>query len=948
MQLASQPNYVSLSVKIVSLCVVFGCALLGNQAQADRIGDWVLHESTGRAFGASIDGNEVIEFEPSGEVQRFQVGANPTELIIKKDLLVVGCTKSPSLHIVNLKTNQKQGIVQIDGKGPYALFASKADDPYVYCVSNTGDAWWDGEVFQIDLGTLKVRKRTRTQGWGQSHPINIVMSPDGKWIVPDARGRTSPSGADLMKVNAEELLFQQMHDYHSSFGIKVPGPNNRYWTFGGDLYTLDIKQKIRKFSGDVCAIHPSYDLVAAFSKKLVVLEKLSDAEEIGRASVSVDGQSEKREYPNLGRNGPSLFDPTIQFDLANDRVFVGGKDGCDWVDLNGYRHELQPLRVINAPSSVSTLIDKPMRIPVSMTNPDAKPTASLVVDDESGAKIVDGHLVWTPTAKDLGDRVLRLAIKSSDGRQLDRTQVKVEVTLPLAELDFDIKSMRISPSGRTLAVWGAAKGQESRHPAHAGPDGVAVINLQNLSIIAQKTIPQGVRDLEIDDNFVFLAPASGNLVYRLDHKLNGAKRQFLKSTPKQILKISPQNLAVFADQLEVFDVQEMVSAKIGRQPMAIHSYQPTLVTDVATLAGRVVKRSTGELLRVTTLQLPILGDKKNANLSHMHMHRQNNGQQKWGRILSSGTLSGTNGSRISQQSNVRASVMSDQWPIGIMLSVVNEGRTSKETISFCDLVDGTIKQTSVIRQYPNVRQQHYYGLQTRLVARGKQIYIASGDRLLVAEIPDEVIESVATPVHFLDQQKLQIPVGKVEKFTLGVGGSRKGATFSLLTEYSGIKLDEATGEVSVDTQQLWANFVNASQFDISRSGSNSALSIPVNAGAYKAITGRDLPEGKIATQLPIHAALVDQEGQEDRALFFVVVVGPRKPLDDAKVKREQERAKQMEIARKQQAERQSQMQAAREAAASKSHSVEQRLDDLEARMRRIEAALDSVLKKLDE
>ena len=264
---------------------------VGGVASTVTVSDWVVHPSSGRVFASALDGDQVIEYSTSGEVRRFSVGSHPDELLLKGDQLIVGCSKSPSLHVIDLKTNQSIGVVKLSGKGPYALFCSKAEDNYVYCICNPGTAWWDGQVFQVDMRTMKVRRQVKVQPWGQSHPMHVAMSADGKWIVPDARGHSSPSGADLMKVDSETLTFTQVRDYHSSFGPITAGPLNRFWMLGNHLYTLDLTKKVRSFSGRTCAIHPKHDLVASLNGSTLFLERLSDREPIGRATIEFAKQS---------------------------------------------------------------------------------------------------------------------------------------------------------------------------------------------------------------------------------------------------------------------------------------------------------------------------------------------------------------------------------------------------------------------------------------------------------------------------------------------------------------------------------------------------------------------------------------------------------------------------------------------------------------------------------
>jgi hypothetical protein len=173
-------------------------------------------------------------------------------------------------------------------------------------------------------------------------------------------------------------------------------------------------------------------------------------------------------------------------------------------------------------------------------------------------------------------------------------------------------------------------------------------------------------------------------------------------------------------------------------------------------------------------------------------------------------------------------------------------------------------------------------------------------------------------------------------------------------------LDSGTGELSIDTPSLWDSFAKQAAGDgvpasFRHRNEPSATSRAENAKRYHELTGKSLPADKLAAQLPISAVLRDSEGQEDSIQFSVIVVGSRKPLDEAIAAKQAERERQlaaMQEAKRQQEEARAREAALREAALqSEAHAnqgVVERLEALEARMRRMEAALDSILKRLDE
>ncbi|GAA4438383.1 hypothetical protein [Bremerella cremea] len=912
----------------------------------EEIGDWVVHEPSGRVFASLSEGNEVVEFDSNAqEVQRFKVGETPTEMIIKGDQLVVACTKSPALHVIDLSSNRVTGMAAVSGKGPNALFCSQVDNHYVYCVCNTGSAWWDGEVFQVDLQENRVRNRVKVQSWGQSHVVHVAMSRDGKWIVPDSRGATSPSGADLMKVDEEEATFTQVRDYHDSFGQMVAGPMNRYWTFGNALYTLDITKKVRSFGGTPVAIHPHLDLVAAFSSGGLLLERFSDASPIGTVSLpAATANAGNRSSRNSRR---SNIDPTVQFDLKHNVVFVGTESHGTWIDLAPYSENIAPLKVVQAPSEVTTTVMKPLEIALPVTNADQEPAAKLrIAEGPETATLIDGKLSWTPRAQDVGFFNFRLEVVSTnDEKVLDSADMTVHVTLPKVDLEFQARAMEISENGQFLVVWGPVAGKDSRHPAQPGPDDVAVVNLKTLEIIARKSLPQGVRCATIDENYVYLAPNSGTLFYRLDHQLAGSERQFLQSAPKQLVKFAPNVVVAEGSKLQAFDTQKM-------QPVPLNSPQnfALIGENVIQIGSRVFDRQTGETLRITpTDGLPTLV--RNEATGFYRLPDRNQSPVRWGRRLQGSSLSNSKGRQITSWPGGRIGVISERWPMGVLVASSQQGRIVNTTMELCDLVEGLVKHSAVIDVSSNGNSRGtFFNGANRLLVHEQTVLFLNNTELLVATIPTDVAEAMPVPVHFSQDQVTEIALSPSAVIPLRTAGLREGVTFSLLAESPGLTLDPKSGKLTVEVQRLWDDMTKR----ITSSGpilpgSRQEASFATrsnNAQKYEELTGKELPDDKFVAQIPILAALQDSEGQEDTVQFSVVVVGPRKEIDLALKKNEEAQAQQrarMEEARQKQREA-----AMNNPGIPQAKSTEQRLDELEARTRRMEATLDAILRRLEQ
>ena len=926
---------------------------------AEGVEDWVMHEPTGRVFAALSEGNEVLEFDAQGkETRRIKVGPTPKELIVKRDWLIVGCNKSPALHVIDINSGKTLGTIALNGKGPNALFCSDVDNGLVYCVCNTGDAWWDGEVFHCDIKALKVLKKTKVQGWGQSHVVHVAMSRDGKWIVPDARGVSSPSGADLMKVNEAEGTFTQVRDYHDSFGPIAADPSNRFWTFGNHLYTLDITKRVRSFGGSPVAIHSGLDMAISKINSGIVIERFSDASPVATIPLGREAQQGLQGRQPSDAQGTDI-DSTIQIDSAHEQVFVGTRRQGYWVDLKPLAKQVSDLMMVRCPSEVSVLVGSDLQVPVEVSG-DKKKSQLVIASGPKDAKLQNGRLTWQPQSENVGFNTVQLDLKSiEDQRVVDSLEMTIEVTLPKIELGFFGRSMELSPNGRLLIVWGPSPGQEGRHPAHTGSDEVAVVDIHQRKILAKKSLPQGVRCATIDDQYAYVSPNSGNLFHRLSSNLEESQRMFTRTAPTQLIRLGKDRLIAVSEQSEFFDITNM--KPVASEESDPNSRPPTIRVlrhGTIQIGNRIVKQQSGQTVSTMGFaSLPfIVSASPQFNPASIN---PNTPAPLWGRQVSGNSLMTSSGSNIVTWPGERYVTLSDRWPMMISISTSSGGSTISTNLELADLIDGTAAHTSTINvSAPGGGSPiSVYGPSNRLIAHNEQVVYLDRQRVFIASIPAKVAEALPVPVHFGPAKVSSFDTQKPCKLKPEVVGQTSGLTFTLLSEFEGLTIDSKTGELSIDTPKMWEQFAN--QFgknprldDTRRFGGvqEGALDFSQNAKQFKRLTGKELPADKFAAQVPVSLSLQSEDGQRDTTQFGVIVLGPRQAIETARADRKAEEAKQIAAAQEAQrkmAEEQAALKAARQDAKSSGGEASERLDQIETRLRRLEAAIDSILKRLE-
>ena len=937
---------------------------------------WALHES-GRIFAAVNSTDSVIEYDLDGrEVRTFSVEPEPNEMMIKGNHLIVASPKSSSFSVIDLKTNKSVGKIQLAGKGPYGLFCSKVDNGLIYGICNTGTAWWDGEIFQADLATMKVRKRVSVRGWGQSHPLHVAMSSDGKWIVPDARGASSSSGADLMSVDEEAVTFTQVRDHHSSFGQIEAGPANRYWTLGNKLYPLNIISKIRTFKGSPIAIHPEFDLIASYSLKKVSFERFSDAKLF--TSVPFAAPSKLK---NRSRSSPK-GEVLIGFAASGSNVVIANKTRCLIVDLEHLGIPLKPLLLINVATKYKIGVGQEFKLPLHVTNEklNSRVTYELKKAPE-GARISGSDLVWKTTAKDIGPHPIQILAEADDVS--DEITIELNVAGPKLELDFDITSMHVNRDGKYAVVWGRKivkkNGSSTARVAETTTDEVAVINLQNQEVVAQQSMSAGVLTASMQYPYVMVAASSSNIIYRLDAEtlsLSDGKRMFIKNKCAAIVPMPKKKVGVITGDhnflINVIDPETMESTKKTQIPFNPFRSQrgirlPEVAPDVVDFDTRLLDMNDGTVVMFESnpgLQTLIASTNQRPFVSREM--RELSGKT-FGRFISRNGIVSATGSLVSSFRN-RQLITTPYHPVAFAIRIESQNNNRsgqiKSYLETISLVDGSILDSQVFdvsaRYYDSGHRSNH---NSRNCFALKETVVYYRQNMLFVIPLDSTLASAPIPLHFPIRKLPVLGVDQPQTISFKANGGKGRLEYQLITEYQGIKLDSNSGLLTINTPSLWEDFVKRSNRSNSYSTRRNSNQKPVTEEQLTEWFGGS-SKGKIACVLPIQLAVTDEEAQEDRLSAYVVVMADKSKFERYRAKkrasenfartvREAENAigkayNALTNPKRQAQPRVNPLPRIKAPPKAKNKDLNGRADELDDRLERIESALESVLKKLDQ
>ena len=550
---------------------------------------------------------------------------------------------------------------------------------------------------------------------------------------------------------------------------------------------------------------------------------------------------------------------------------------------------------------------------------------------------------------------------------INSTEVLNAQSLPAKEmsLDFHVTGFHVDRDGKHAIAWGKkidknADGRRSFSQTSLS-DEVAVIDLETQKVMTQQSLAAGIQSAMIQKPYAFLTPKSGNVLYRFDAMTLGkSKRLFLKNKGIGLAPFTKQQIGVVSGDhnytYQVIDPSTMKPTQTIPIRFSGHNRKNTprevapgilnfnsmfLNVDDGTVA--MLEHAAG-LQSLTSVKAP----------RGTGSHRTLGNQKIFGRYITHNSILSQNGTQIAQLNGRRLfSSPYHQVAFGIRVerSPSRRGQDAKRYFETYSLVDGAVLDSKLLEVTSSANARHFHGRSIEgnlYVLKDKAIYV-SGEVLAVLPISEAKLAAAPKPLHFSIPQVPVLDIDKPQTLTFKAEGGKGKLDYQLAVEYEGIEIDSASGTVTVDTPKLWESYLKR----ITAGGSLARLrdpysnSKPLSDKDYEDKFGKPLPVGKTPFTLPIYLAVADEESQEDRMSFYVVVHGDKAAVEKIKAEREakQEAAQKEQFAKRM--EMKKRQENARNNPVSKSTgNTSARIDVLEKRMRRMEATLDLILEKV--
>ena len=467
------------------------------------------------------------------------------------------------------------------------------------------------------------------------------------------------------------------------------------------------------------------------------------------------------------------------------------------------------------------------------------------------------------------------------------------------ELDFVIEDGQFSFDGTRAVVWGQKIETIVGSKNGAGTEKIAVVDLTDMKVISQQNYGARVRSAAINNDYVFVSPKTGNLVYRYDHDFKKNKRLFTTFPVDRMTTLPSGKLGfpakIFGGMLTVnietmeFDLPKE-AIEFPRPTSKRRTSSSRQISSALTLMpGNRVKVNeqifdleNGEIISVDAGALPAVLERNSAVTKLF----ENNQSKVFGRRMVQQKILDHNRVVIANlyKSGWASgwSQYSSQQPVLYTLSHERNFKPSQNglVLETRQLVDGEIlDQKNLIlgkgsSAFPS-KAQHL----------GDKLIMFASNRIVAFQLPSIQDDKIGQVLHLAELPTHIVGPEETKIVTVDCQGGKGDLNFQLLFEYPGISIDGETGQITIEGEQILNQFLyrtkGSSRIRIKSARARFETEIAkVSPEIYRAALGRELPEGHVPMSLPICVGVSDEMGSSDSLCTFAIVLIPKMKIDE--------------------------------------------------------------------
>jgi hypothetical protein len=588
-----------------------------------------------------------------------------------------------------------------------------------------------------------------------------------------------------------------------------------------------------------------------------------------------------------------------------------------------------------------------------------------LVDPPGDAKLSAKGLEWTPGQTDVGPNVFQFRLKFG---AIQRTvPILVNVERERTALPPDLRRYAFSGDGKSLFLWKGTPGKWAHE--EKGPPRGALVDLTGAKPTVAAEFPLEYRQAEVDEHFVYAVPAKSSEIVILDRGTLAEKQRLrLADHVLWIKAVQNKTLAVgLGDgRWYAYSVPELTlksEHKMGDVQFIEHSSLDQPVPMSAIDEGW--KLASGDVFDATLTKQTLFASEPDLQTVFPAGRRSPPQRIRIDKLEGNG---------VPKSLHLGAALPDEPYGMGAQLIAEQSG----EEIPSAARLDQVWKSWHVVLYRAEGRLGHAYRslpiakyLLTPppfnyreppggIALAGDRLYVLLEDHLYwipVADLKNSSDPPLPLALSPRPSTMVLDPAGTTKLTHAPIGGQPP-YQFNLTTPRPGLKLDPATGEVTVDGPALTAAAIDMLGGSIvgnqpnrgTWSSSEAVLGYwGEKAGTFEKMAGRK-PKG-VPLSVPIEVEVADAKKATARLRYFTLLELPRKDLDEriARVAAESDRVRQEQQAAIA-ASRQAEMERRSPAAAGSETASPQtlaRIRQLEERFGALEAQLDAIIQLLE-
>lgn len=483
--------------------------------------DYALNPETGDIMALSDTFGQAVLFRrtelDAGKVApaaKVRVGTTPCCVFFKRyretKVFAVVCSQDANMYLVDAVEGKLIKMVELSQSGVSSVTGSiNPEDPFLYYNYGSGHESCAGTV---NLRTMR------------NHPVAIDGSMDcaisASGETAYRRGPWSPSGFEALRLTNrfedDAPIFKSIFRKHESTDVYLPDPFDRYTAAGNRIFTRTLEKS-----------EASFDFIPkCFFKKVPVIVGVQYASRVGRPDPETEVVLRAASYNtfsnvgipvrlNIGnpadggelpRGVPSQADfkrvakrTRIIADDERSQVIYAGRQRITFIPLEKFQLPDEPFLLATLDAPQQLLLGQESKITVNPIDPRVEVQIDAAVLP-TGATAEGKSLNWKPMADQIGPVSFLATLKHNN---LQRTMLfPLQVVYPSVNLPFTPSRIEVKPDAKQLVIWNGHLAVPANAPRTARTESatsnesrLARIDLESGKVAVERTFSEPVRSV---------------------------------------------------------------------------------------------------------------------------------------------------------------------------------------------------------------------------------------------------------------------------------------------------------------------------------------------------------------------------------------------------------------------------------------------------------------------